>query len=84
MATCPRCRSKKHMTLQPTGHEFLTAAPVGTFSLAGATTKFPVRALPELLLACDPAEGGCGWEVRGYEQGTDLIVHDGPTTKGGC
>lgn len=58
------------MTYGPTDR--LIAMEIGSFSLAGAQTKF--SALQEQQLRCDPTLGGCGWSVTGYIDSQNNLV----------
>lgn len=49
----------------------IVAAPLGTFSLAGAQPKVPAHAVTEIRLTCE----GCGWGVTGYIEEGHLVEH---------
>jgi hypothetical protein len=79
VATCPTCGRRDRLTLDRTGDTALVARPLGTWSLAGAQLKTSAVSVEVMLLVCDPDRDGCGWTVRGYVSGGDLVALEAPT-----
>ena len=68
MATCPQCGASSRTDSTFVLERVVLAAPLASFSVAGAQMKVPARIRLRLMHA------GCGWFVYGSIEGEDFVA----------